>query len=43
MLRSSHCGMGLRVRARRAIHSHAARCGPVEEYLITNVAGPTRG
>ena len=29
---------GLRVPARRAINSNAARRGPVDEYLITNMA-----
>lgn len=28
----------LRVPARRAINSNAARRGPVEEYVITNIA-----
>jgi DNA adenine methylase len=30
----------LRVPARRAINSNGARRGPVEEYVITNIAGP---
>jgi hypothetical protein len=31
-----------RVPARRAINNNAARRGPVEEYLITNVSGARR-
>jgi len=30
----------LRIRARRAINSNAARRGPVDEFLITNIAAP---
>ena len=32
----------IRVPARRAINSNAARRGPVEEYLITNIVGRPR-